>query len=113
MGGLSCAERDDAANRVIRGDANSYTVAGNYLDPEAPHPSAQLRQHFMARVARHAVQPARMDGNDRSLHINQIVFAQSAHPFIKSSNECATTGPLGQVQCFPAFGDLRLVVGGW
>ena len=35
----------------------------------------------MARVTLHAIQAARMDGNDSGLHINEIVFAQSAHPF--------------------------------
>ena len=35
----------------------------------------------MPCVALDAVQPARMNGHNRSLHIDQIVLAQSAHPF--------------------------------
>jgi hypothetical protein len=54
---LSRSERDDAADRVIRGYTDGDSVAGNDFDPEASHPAAQLRQHFMTRVALDAVQP--------------------------------------------------------
>jgi hypothetical protein len=57
-----------------------------------------LGEHFMSRVALHAIQPAGMDRHDCSLHIYKVVFAQSAHPFTQSSNECATPGRGAQIQ---------------
>jgi hypothetical protein len=74
--GLSGAEGDDAADRVVGGNANGDAIAGDDLDAEAPHPPAQLREHFMARITLHSIQPARMDRHDGSLHVYQIVFAQ-------------------------------------
>jgi hypothetical protein len=38
----------------------------------------------MARVALDAIKSAGVHGDDGSLHIYEIVFAQSAHPFIRS-----------------------------
>ena len=73
---LSGSEGDDAADRVIRRNANGDAVAWNNFDSEATHPAAQLRQHFMPGVTLHAVQPTRVNRNHGSLHINQIVFAQ-------------------------------------
>jgi hypothetical protein len=77
LNALSGSESDDAADRVVRGYANCDAVTWNDFDSEAAHPAAQLRQYFMARVALHAVQPARVNRNYGSLHVNQIVFAQS------------------------------------
>jgi hypothetical protein len=37
----------------------------------------------MSRIALHAIQPPGMNGDNRSLHIYQIVLAQSAHPFAR------------------------------
>jgi hypothetical protein len=54
---LSGSERNDAADRVVRGYTDCNAIAGNDFDSETPHPAAQLRQHFMPRVALHAVQP--------------------------------------------------------
>ena len=54
---LPGSERNDAADRIVRGYANGDAIAGNDFDPEAPHPAAQLRQDFMPRVALDAVQP--------------------------------------------------------
>jgi hypothetical protein len=86
---LSRPERDDSADRVIGRDADGHAVARHHLDSEAAHPAAQLRQHFVSCVALDAIQPARMNGHDCSLHIYEIVLAQSAHPFTETSNECA------------------------
>src|SRR4030095_580752 len=69
-------ESDDAADRVIRGDTDRYAVAWNNFDSEAAHPAAQLRQHLVASVALHAVQPTGVNRDHGSLHVNQIVFAQ-------------------------------------
>ena len=87
--GLSGAEGDDAADRVVGRNADSDPVTRNDFDSEAPHAPAQLREYFVARIALDSVKPAGMDRDDRSLHINQIVFAQSAHPFTQHSNQCA------------------------
>ena len=115
---LSCAEGNDSADRVIWGNADGDAVAGDDLDAEAAHPTAQLRQYLVARIALHAVQPAGMHGHDRSLHIYEIVLTQSALPFARLrrgsfkgmsrgvsshhaaarvSNECAIAGEY--VQC--------------
>ena len=56
--GLSGAEGDDAADRVVGGDADGHAIAGHDLDAEAPHPAAQLRQHFVARLGLDAIQAA-------------------------------------------------------
>jgi len=52
---LSGSEGDDSADRVVRRYADGDTVSWNDFDSEAPHPAAQLRQHFMPGVALHAV----------------------------------------------------------
>jgi hypothetical protein len=54
---LSGSERNDAANRVIWGYTHGHAIAGNDFDSETPHSAAQLRQHFMSRIALDAVQP--------------------------------------------------------
>jgi len=78
--GIQCcsasAEGDDAANGIVRGDANRHAITWNYLDPETTHTAAQLRKHFVALVAVHAVKATAVDRHDRALHINQIVLAQ-------------------------------------
>jgi hypothetical protein len=77
LNALSGSESDDAAHGVIRGYAHCDAVTWNDFDSEAAHPAAQLRQYFVAGVALHAVQPTRVNRNYGSLHVNQIVFAQS------------------------------------
>jgi hypothetical protein len=73
---LPRAEGDDAANGVIRGDTDGHPIARHDLDAESPHPSAQLCENLMPCVALDPIQPPRMDGDDRALHIYKIVFAQ-------------------------------------
>ena len=73
---LSGSECDDPPHRVVRGYANRDSIAGNDFDSEAAHSPAQLGQHFMSGVALHAVEPTRVNRHHRSLHVNQIVFAQ-------------------------------------
>jgi len=74
---LSGSESNDAANRVVRGYADCDAVSRNDFDSEATHSAAQLRQHFVPGVTLHAVQPTRVNRNYGSLHVYQIVFAQS------------------------------------
>ena len=89
--GLASAERDDAPHRVVRRDANRYPIARNDFDTKAAHAAAELREHFVARVALDAVEPAAMDGYNGSLHVNKIVLAQTAR-FLSSCN-CVTDRP--------------------
>ncbi len=81
---LSCAEGDDASNRIVWRHANGDTIPWDDFDAEAAHAAAQLRKDLVAGVALDAIQPARMDGDDGTLHVNKIVFAQS---LILSRNE--------------------------
>ena len=74
--GLTSAEGDDAANGIVRRDADGHPIARNHLDPEAAHTAAQLREDFMALVTLHAIETAAVDRHDSTLHINQIVLAQ-------------------------------------
>ena len=71
------AEGDDAADRIVRRDANGDAIPGNHLDPEAAHPAAQLRKYLVALVALHTVKPATVNRHDRALHVNQIILAQT------------------------------------
>src|SRR3954471_13550587 len=90
------AEGDDAANGIVRRNADRDPVAGNHLDPEAAHPAAELSQHFVALVALHAVKAATVDRHDRALHIYQIILAQLLSFPIK---DCATFWRLLQTLC--------------
>jgi hypothetical protein len=100
---LSRAESDDSADRVIGRDAHGDTVARNHLDAKAAHATAQLRQYLVTRIALDPVKPAGMNGYYGSLHIYEIVLAQSAHPFTKYSNECATPAKYVQRSARHAF----------
>ena len=74
--GLPRPEGDDAADRIVGGDANRHAIAWHHLDSEAAHPAAQLRKHFVPRIALNAIQPTGVDRHHRSLHVYEIVFAQ-------------------------------------
>src|SRR5690349_7959291 len=73
---LACAERDDAAHRVVRRYADRYAISRNHLDTEAAHAAAELREHLVARITLDAVQAAAVHGDDGALHIDEIVLAQ-------------------------------------
>jgi hypothetical protein len=73
---LPRAEGDDAANGVIRRDTDGHPIARHDFDAESPHPSAQLSENLVAGVALDSIEPPRMDGDDRALHIYEIVFTQ-------------------------------------
>jgi hypothetical protein len=109
---LSRAERDDSTDRVIRGHANGDPVTRHYFDAEAAHAAAQLRQNLMARIALHAIQTARMNGHDRSLHIYEIVLAQSALPFARGAVGDSRLRRLARQHLLPArsAGDLATSV---
>ena len=81
---LTCAEGDDAADRIVGRDADGHAVAGHDLDAEAAHPAAQLRQHFVAGVALHAVQ-ARRSARPRPFPAcRSDRLCSIAHPFTQS-----------------------------
>jgi len=81
---LTGTERDDAANRVVRGNPNRDAVAGNHFDAKAAHTAAQLGEHFMPGVALNSIKPSAVHRHYRSLHVDQIVFAQtSAKSFLR------------------------------
>jgi hypothetical protein len=67
---LSCAEGDDAADRIVGRDANRHAVTGDDFDAEAPHPAAQLGEHFMTGITLDPIQPAGMHRHHRSLHVD-------------------------------------------
>jgi len=71
------AEGDDAADGIVRRNADGHAVSGNHLDPEAAHAAAQLRKHLMALITLDAVETSAVYRHDRTLHINQIALAQT------------------------------------
>jgi len=73
---LASAEGDDAADRIVWGNAHGDSITRDDLDSEAAHPAAQLRQHFMPLVTLHAVKAAAMHRYHGALYVNQIVLAQ-------------------------------------
>ena len=66
---LPCAERDDAALRIVGRNANRDPIAGHNLDAKPPHPAAQLGEHFVAGVYLHAVKTTAMHSDNRALHV--------------------------------------------
>jgi|SRR6185503_9145874 len=102
---LSGPEGDDAADRVIGRHTDRDAITRNDFDSEAAHTAAQLCEHFVARVALHAIEAAGMDGHDSALHVNQIVFTQyssySRRPRAPGpSNQCATVRGSKQIHHF-------------
>jgi len=73
---LPCAEGDDAANGVIGRDTNGHAIARHDFDAKSAHPSAQLCENLVPCVALDPIEPPGMDGDDRALHIYEIVFTQ-------------------------------------
>ena len=74
--GLSSAKRDEAPQRIVGRHAHGHTISRHDPDVEPAHAPAQLREHFVAGIAFHSVEPAAMDGNDDTVQIDQIVLAQ-------------------------------------
>jgi hypothetical protein len=73
---LPRSEGDDASHGVVGRDTDGYPIPRNHLDAETPHPSAQLCENLVSCVALDAIQTPGVDGDDRTLHIYEIVFAQ-------------------------------------
>jgi hypothetical protein len=58
---LAGAERDDAANEVVRRHADRDPVARDDLDAESTHPAAELGKDFVPRVGLNAIESATVD----------------------------------------------------
>src|SRR4029453_1005777 len=74
---LTCAEGDDAADRVVRRNADGHPVARHDLDPKSAHAPAELREHFVASIRLPPAQPAAVHCDDCALDIDQIVLTQT------------------------------------
>jgi hypothetical protein len=85
---LASAEGDDASDRIVGRNAYSHSVPGHYLDSEAAHAAAQLREHLVSLIALHAIQPAAVYGNHGALNVYQIILAQLVFLSVK---DCATS----------------------
>src|ERR671913_589791 len=85
---LAGPEGDDAADGIVRRHADGHAISRDNLDSEAAHPAAQLGEHFMPGVALHSVQSAAVHCDHGSLHVNQIVLAQTASSPFYSTNHC-------------------------
>jgi hypothetical protein len=67
---LACSEGDDAADRIVRRNADGYAIAWHHLDAESPHAPAQLGEHFVASVTLNPVEPAAVNRHDSALHVD-------------------------------------------
>ena len=67
---LSSAEGDDAADRIVRRNADGYAVTRHDLDAKAAHAAAQLCEYLVALVALHAIEAAAVNRHDRALNID-------------------------------------------
>jgi hypothetical protein len=74
---LASTEGDDAPDWIVRGNADRDAISRDNLDAEAAHAPAQLGQHLVAGVTLHAVETAAVNRHHGTLHVNQIVLAQS------------------------------------
>ena len=68
--GLTSAECDDAANRIVRRNAHGHAIARNHLDAKAAHPAAQLSEHLMPGVALNSIKTSAVHRHHRSLHVD-------------------------------------------
>jgi hypothetical protein len=75
---LTGTEGDDAANGIVRRDANGDTISRHDFDSESAHAAAQLGENLVTRVALHTIQAAAVNSHDRALHIDEVVLTQSA-----------------------------------
>ena len=67
---LAGAEGNDAPDWIVRRHADGHAITGDYFDTEAPHPAAQLSEHFVAGIALDAIQTSRVHRYYSSLHID-------------------------------------------
>ena len=96
---LACAEGDDAPDRIVWRNPDGHSIPRNHLDAEAAHSAAELGEHFVARVALNSIKAATVNSHYRTLHVYEIVLAQSAsNPFIFLDKHCAILSRLSQAR---------------
>ena len=79
---LACPEGDDAADWIVRRNADRDAIPGNHLDAEAAHSAAELGQNFVSGIALHAVKTAAVHRDNSALHVDEVVLTQLlANPF--------------------------------
>lgn len=96
---LARPERDDPSDGIVGRHPNGHAISRNNFDAEAAHSAAKLGQHFVAGVALNAVKAATVNSHYRTLHVDEIVLAQTASsPFMFLNKHCATlsAGRLGK-----------------
>lgn len=100
---LTGTEGDDAPNWIVWGHANGDAITGNNLDTKAAHAAAQLGEYFMAGVALHAIEAAAVHSDDGTLHVDQIILAQTISlSFLRGAPcSCCLTAPQAR-GCGPA-----------
>jgi hypothetical protein len=76
LSALAGAERDDAADWIVWGDAHGDSIPWHHFDSKATHAAAELRKHFVPGIALNAIEPAAVNRYYGALHVNQIVLAQ-------------------------------------
>ena len=80
---LARSEGDDASDGIVGRDAYGHAISRDNFDAEAAHAAAELGQHFMAGVALNSVKAAAVNSHYRTLHVDEIVLAQTASvPFM-------------------------------
>jgi hypothetical protein len=84
MSYLTRAECNDAADRIVGGNAYGHPVTRYNFDTEAPHTAAQLGEHFVPGIALDAIETSTVHCYDCSLHVDQIVFAQACSKSFQS-----------------------------
>ena len=83
---LASPESDNAPDRIVRRDANRHSISGDDFDPKAAHPAAELGEHLVSGIALHSVKATAMHSDDGTLHVDEVVLAQSAsNPSIKQT----------------------------
>ena len=88
---LARPEGDDASDGIVGRNPYGHAISRDNFDAEAAHTPAELSQHFMAGVALNPVKASAVDSHYRTLHVDEIVLAQTAsNPFIFLDNNCAT-----------------------
>ena len=83
---LAGPESDNAPDGIVRRDANRHSISGDDFDPKAAHPAAELGEHLVSGIALHSVKATAMHSDDGTLHVDEVVLAQSAsNPSIKQT----------------------------
>jgi hypothetical protein len=73
---LSASESDEPPKWIVGRYTHGHPISRNHLDVETAHAAAELREHLVASIALHAVQPTAVNGHYRAWHVDEIIFAQ-------------------------------------